>query len=63
MRLAGVRVVIAPQWPILAASALEFANRFFDRVDAGDSYELAWSSVLGSDPNRFMSIAYLTDAG
>lgn len=58
-RRAGAKIVIAPQWPILAADACSFSNRFFELVDSGSSYHEAWSEVLRSDPNRFLSIALM----
>jgi hypothetical protein len=59
VRLAGAKVVIAPQWPILAVAALEFTNRFFALVDTGVEYSNAFAHVLAEDPNRFISLAYL----
>jgi hypothetical protein len=58
-RAAGVETVIAPQWPIVAEDALAFLRRFLDRVDGGDSYQHAWSEVLGEEPNKYMSVVLL----
>lgn len=61
-RLAGVKHVIAPQWPILAEHALDFTNRYLKLINSGTEYVEAWSTLLGQDPNRFISIALFGDS-
>ncbi len=60
LRLAGAKLVIAPQWPIRADVALRFVECFFQKIDRGASYTDAWASVVGSDPNSFISIALMS---
>jgi CHAT domain-containing protein len=54
-RFAGVHEVIAPTWPVEAAIAAAFLDRFLLHANAGVHSPDAWARVLAEDPNRFVS--------